>query len=163
MKERYEALVNHQQAGSLLVPPFTLAATDRGFNEIGTALSVLGHYQGGVAAVRRTWAASHKDALIGFIRSNIAALDWLYNPANKDEALQILQKHLPGTKADIAEKSYRVLLDPINGFPKKAEIDVEGIKSVIEIRSQYAEPHKTLADPSRYYDLSYYKAAIAQH
>jgi ABC-type nitrate/sulfonate/bicarbonate transport system substrate-binding protein len=163
MKERYEALVDHKQAGSLLVPPFTLAATDRGFNEIGTALSVLGHYQAGVAAVRREWAVSHKDAVIGFIRSNIAALDWLYSSANENEALQILQKHLPGTTPDVAEKSYRVLLDPINGFPKKAEIDVDGVKSVIEIRSQYAEPHMSLTDATRYYDLSYYDAAITNH
>jgi ABC-type nitrate/sulfonate/bicarbonate transport system substrate-binding protein len=162
MKERYEALIDRRQAGSLLVPPFTLAALDHGFGEIGTALSVLGHYQGGVAAVRRTWGASNREALIGFIRANMAALDWLYDPANKGEALQILQRHMPGTKPDVAEKSYRVLLDAVNGFPKKAEIDPVGVKTVIEIRSQYAQPAKTITDPARYYDLSYYNAALAR-
>lgn len=162
MKERYDALIAREQAGSLLVPPFTLAAVDHGFNEIGTALSVLGHYQGGVAAVRRAWGVSNREALIGFIRGNMAALDWLYDPANKNEALQILQRHMTGTKPDVAEKSYRVLLDAVNGFPKKAEIDPEGVKTVIDIRSQYAQPAKSITDSTRYYDLSYYNAALAR-
>src|SRR5438876_1163564 len=83
--------------GPQLVPPFTLAALDRRFNELTTALALLGHFQGGVAAARRAWAAEHRGELIGFIRGNIAALDWLYDTANKGEALQIFQAHLPGT------------------------------------------------------------------
>ena len=31
----------------------------------------------------------------------------------------------------------------------------------MEIRSQYAEPRKTLTDPKRYYDLTYYRAALS--
>ena len=161
MKERYEALLERKQAGSLLVPPFTLAALDRQFNELTTALALLGHFQGGVAAARRAWAAEHRDELIGFIRGNIAALDWLYDANNKSKALQIFQAHLPGTSVAVAEKSYGVLLHPSSGFPRKAEIDVEGVRTVMEIRSQYAEPRKTLTDPSRYYDLTYYRAALS--
>src|SRR5262245_42515058 len=161
MKERYEALLERKQAGSLLVPPFTLAALDRQFNELTTALALLGHFQGGVAAARRAWAAEHRDELIGFIRGNVAALDWLYDADNKREALQILQAHLAGTSAAVAERSYDVLLHPSSGFPRKAEIDVEGVRTVMDIRSQYAEPRKTLTDPSRYYDLTYYRAALS--
>lgn len=160
MKERYEALLRHEQAGTLLVPPFTLLAKAAGFNEIATALSVFGHYQGGVAAVRRPWAAAHRNEVIGFIRANVAALDWLYDPANKPEALAILQRHLPGTSASAAEQSYAVLLAPEGGFPRKAEIDVEGVRTVMEIRSQYAEPRKTLSEPEHYIDASYYRDAL---
>ena len=162
MKERYEALLANQQAGTLSVPPFTLAAVDKGFNEIATALSVFGHFQGGVAAVRPEWARTNKDALIGFIRGNIAALDWLYDEKNRGEAAEIFRKHLPATTPEVAAKSLGVLLHPQNGFPKKAQIDIEGVKVVMEARSQYAEPKKTLTDPSRYYDLTYYQAALGK-
>lgn len=162
MKERYEALVAGAQAGTLSVPPFTLLARNKGFVEIATALGVFKHYQGGVAAVRRTWAAQHREEVIGFIRGNLAALAWLYEPANKAEALQIFQAHLPGTSAEVAAQSYAVLLDPVNGFPRRGEIDVAGVKVAMDIRSQYGEPRKVLTDPSRYYDLSYYQAAIAK-
>lgn len=162
MKERYESMVGGKQSGTLSVPPFTLAARENGFNELATALGIFKHYQGGVAAVRRDWAANHRKELIGFIRGNLAALEWLYDPANKTEALKIFQNHLPGTSAAVAEKSYNVLLDPISGFPKRAEIDIMGVKVAMDIRSQYGEPRKQLSDPTRYYDLSYYKAAIAK-
>jgi ABC-type nitrate/sulfonate/bicarbonate transport system substrate-binding protein len=162
MKERYEAMIAGKQSGTLSVPPFTLAAREKGFNELATALGVFKHYQGGVAAVRREWAASHRKELTGFIRGNLAALDWLYDPANKAEALRIFQNHLPGTSPEVAAKSYDVLLDPVNGFPKRAEIDTDGVNVAMDIRSQYGEPRKRLTDPTRYYDLSYYRAAIAK-
>jgi len=162
MKERYEALVERKQAATLLVPPFTLAARDRQFNELATALGLLGHFQGGVAAVRRAWAAAHRDALVGFIRGNVAALDWLYALDNRSEALRIFQTHLPGTSLAVAEKSLAVLLHPTGGFPRKAEVDIDGVKTVMEIRSQYAEPHKALTDAARYFDLTYYRAALSR-
>jgi ABC-type nitrate/sulfonate/bicarbonate transport system substrate-binding protein len=160
MRERYEALIARKQAGTLLVPPFTLAAGDEGLNELATALGMFRHFQGGVAAVRPRWAAANRHALIGFIRANLAALDWLYEANNEAEALQILRHHLPGTSLAVAEKSVRVLLHPVGGFARRAEIDINGVKTVMEIRSQYAEPRKALTDPARYYDLTYYRAAL---
>jgi hypothetical protein len=34
---------------------------------------------------------------------------------------------------------------------------VEGIKTVLKLRSEYGQPKKELTDPSRCYDLSYYE------
>ena len=99
---------------------------------------------------------------INLCTGNVAALDWLYDDQNRAEAAAILQRHLAGTTTEVAMQSLGVLLHPKDGFPRRAEIDVEGIKVVMEARSQYAEPRKTLTDPSRYYDLSYYREAMAQ-
>ena len=144
------------QAGTLSVPPFTFLATAKGFHDLGTAISVLGHYQGVVAAVRRNWAPGHRDELVGYIKAYIAAVTWLYDPANQAEALAIFEKHLPGA---IAARSYAVFLDPQTGFDRKAAIDVAGLKTVLDIREEYALPHKALGQPAQYYDLSYYDAA----
>ncbi len=158
-QQRFDGVIAGSQAGTLSVPPFTFLAAAKGFNDLGTAISVLGHYQGVVAAVRRDWAPGHQNDLVGYIRAYIAAVTWLYDPANKAEALDIFEKHLPGTTAEIATKSYDVFLDPQIGFDRNAAIDVAGVKTVIGIREEYAVPHKALADPSRYCDLSYYDAA----
>ena len=158
-QQRFEGLVAGAQAGTLSVPPFTFIAAAKGFNDLGTAISVLGHYQGVVAAVRRNWAPGHRDELIGYIKAYVAAVTWLYDPANKVEALEIFEKHLPGATAEVATKSYAVFLDPRTGFDRNAAIDVAGVKNVLEIREAYALPHKPLADPAHYYDLSYYDAA----
>ncbi len=158
-QQRFDGVMAGAQAGTLSVPPFTFLGAAKGFNDLGSAISVLGHYQGVVAAVRRGWARDHRDELVGYIKAYIAAVTWLYDPANKAEALTIFQQHLPGATAEIAAKSYAVFLDPQNGFDRKAAIDVAGVKRVLDIRETYAEPHKALAEPSHYYDLSYYDAA----
>ena len=159
-QQRFDGVVAGSQAGTLSVPPFTFLAAAKGCNDLGTAISVLGHYQGVIAAVRKEWAPSHHDDLVGYIRAYIAAVTWLYDPANKAEALEIFEKHLPGATAEIAAKSYDVFLDPQTGFDRNAAIDVAGVKTVLDIREEYAVPHKALAEPQRYFDLSYYDAAL---
>jgi ABC-type nitrate/sulfonate/bicarbonate transport system substrate-binding protein len=161
MKERYEALIRNEQVGTLMVPPFTLMARDQGFNELASVLGVLKHFQGGVAASRRDWLASHQEEIEGFIRGNLAALQWLYEPANKIEALDIFAAHMKNASARAAEQSYAVLLDPVTGFPRRGDMDVEGVRTVIDIRRIYAEPRRPLSEPQAYYDLTYHTRAVS--
>jgi hypothetical protein len=46
------------------------------------------------------------------------------------------------------------------GFAPRAEIDFAGGQKVLELRSEYGQPTKSLTDPMRYYDPKYYEAAI---
>ena len=78
--------------------------------------------------------------LVGYIRAYVAALDWLFDPANKLEALAVFRKNLPNISEDLANKSYEIMLHPTKGFTRRAELDVEGVKTVLELRSEYAEP-----------------------
>jgi hypothetical protein len=39
-------------------------------------------------------------------------------------------------------------------------MNVAGIRTVLKLRSRYATPHKTLTNPSKYYDPTYYRAAM---
>jgi hypothetical protein len=47
-------------------------------------------------------------------------------------------------------------------FARDAAVDIEGIRTVLALRSQYGQPHRELADPGKYYDLSYYDRAQPQ-
>lgn len=38
---------------------------------------------------------------------------------------------------------------------------MEGVKTVLELRSAYGEPKKELTDPMKYIDLSFYEEALA--
>jgi len=62
--------------------------------------------------------------------------------------------------APAAQTAYRVLLSPTDGFQKKAKIDMEGVRTVLALRSKYGQPRKSLTDPSPYYDPSFYEAAM---
>lgn len=160
--ERFQALMKKEHAGTLLLSPFEVAAEAQGFRDLGAAIDIFGHYQGLVAAARRDWLKEHGPEAVGYIRGYVAGLDWLYDRKNKAEAIAILRKNLTSMSPELAEKTYGVLLDSKRGFTKKARLDVEGIKTVLAIRSQYGEPKKKLSDPSRYYDLTYYKRAMGK-
>jgi ABC-type nitrate/sulfonate/bicarbonate transport system substrate-binding protein len=158
--ERFEAMMEKKHAGTLMLSPFDVAATAKGYNDLATAVDVLGRYQGAVGATRRQWAAEHQAELVGYIKAYLAGLDWLYDPANKPAAIALLRKNLPKMAPELADRTYAVLLDPARGFARKGEIDVEGIKTVLALRSEYGEPKKALTEPARYYDLTYYAQAV---
>jgi ABC-type nitrate/sulfonate/bicarbonate transport system substrate-binding protein len=138
-----------------------LAKAD-GFTQLAQATKVIGHYQGNVAAARRSWAAANKEKVVAYIRAYVEAIDWLYERANRDEAVRILRKNLPQMSQDLAERSYDELLDPQDGFFRQGRIDMAGLKTVLELRSRYGEPKKTLADPGKYFDPQYYSAALTK-
>jgi hypothetical protein len=59
----------------------------------------------------------------------------------------------------VAAASYGRLINP-DGFAPKAQIDMEGVKTVLALRGEYGQPKKNLSDPAKYYDPKYYDAAL---
>jgi ABC-type nitrate/sulfonate/bicarbonate transport system substrate-binding protein len=158
--QRFEALMEKKHAGTLLLSPFEVPAQAKGFTLLGSATDVLGRYQGLVLATRRSWAKDHGPELVAFMRAYIAGVEWLYGDGNKVEAVAVLRKYLPQMSPELADKSYSILLDPKTGFQRKARIDVEGVRTVLALRSEYGEPKKQLTDPAKYYDPTWYEQAI---
>jgi hypothetical protein len=77
---------------------------------------MIGHYQGNVAAARRSWATAHRKEVVGFTRAYVAAIDWLYDGTNREEAERILTGNLPQMSRELARTSYDLLLDRNGGF-----------------------------------------------
>jgi ABC-type nitrate/sulfonate/bicarbonate transport system substrate-binding protein len=160
--QRFQTLMEKKHAATLLISPFEVNAEAKGFTRLANATDVLGAYQGLVGATRRAWAKEREGDLVGYIRAYLAALDWLFEPSNKAEAIAILRKNLPSMTEELARKSYDILTHPSNGFARRAELDVPGVKTVLAMRSKYSQPSKQLMDPAKYYDLHYYAKARAQ-
>jgi ABC-type nitrate/sulfonate/bicarbonate transport system substrate-binding protein len=120
MVQRWTALRERKQDGTMLSTPYNILAKAEGFTQLAQATKVIGHYQGNVAAARRSWAAANKDKVIAYIRGYVAAIDWLYDRSNRDEAVRLLRKNLPQMSQDLAERSYDELLDPEDGFFRQA-------------------------------------------
>jgi ABC-type nitrate/sulfonate/bicarbonate transport system substrate-binding protein len=156
--QRWDELKQKKQAGTMLITPFDIIAQAAGFNVLQRAMDVYGHYQGLVGATRRDWAQNNTKALEGLIRAYVQAVDWLGDPANKDEAISILRGHLQQMSPELAAKTYTVLAPP-QGFTPKAKIDMQGVNKVLELRSRYGEPKRTLSDPTKYFDAKYYDVA----
>ena len=158
--QRFQALMEKKHAATLLLSPFEVPAEARGFNRLGNAIDVFDHYQGVVAGARKAWADANRAAVIGYIRAYAEATDWLYDPRNKDEAIAIFRNNLPQASEQAARTSYDILLAPRGGIFKNAQMDIKGVRTVLRLRSKYGEPKKNLTDPAKYYDASFYRAAM---
>jgi ABC-type nitrate/sulfonate/bicarbonate transport system substrate-binding protein len=158
--QRFNALMEKKHAATLLLSPFEVQAEARGFTRLADASTMLGAYQGLVGGARKAWADANREAVIGYIRAFSEAVDWLYEGKNKNEAVAILRKNLPAMNEQAGQTAYGVLLHPRDGFQRKARLDLEGVRTVLQLRSKYGEPRKALSDPARYYDDSFYRAAV---
>jgi ABC-type nitrate/sulfonate/bicarbonate transport system substrate-binding protein len=158
--QRFNELMEKKHAGTMLISPFEVQAEARGFKRLANATDALGAYQGLVGGARKAWADANRDVVIGFIRAFSEGVDWLYEPQNRAEAIAIFRKNLPQASEQAANASYSVLLSPKEGFQRKAQIDLKGVDTVLRLREKYGQPAKKLASPSRYYDDSFYRAAM---
>jgi ABC-type nitrate/sulfonate/bicarbonate transport system substrate-binding protein len=159
MAQRWDALRDGKQAGTLLSAPLNILASKQHFNQLAQATKVIGPYQGNVAATRRSWARENRTKVIAFIRGYAQAIDWLYDKSNRDEAITILLNNVQ-MSPEIAERTYDELLDPKDGFFRNARVSAKGLRTVLALRSRYADAKKKLMDPLKYYDPSYYAAAL---
>lgn len=157
--QRWEALKAGKHAGTLLLTPFELLAEKIGLRLLQSASDVLPRYQGLVGTARRRWAAENADTLVSFIRGYLASLAWLYEPQNKADAWSLLGEKIATFPPELAERTYDVLLKPRRGFAPDARLDFEGMKTVLDLRSEYGRPQKRLTDLRKYDDPQYYARA----
>ena len=160
MTQRWEALRQRKQSGTLLSAPFNILAREQQFRDLARASRTLGPYQGNVAATRRSWAKENRSKVIAFVRGYVQAVDWLYEPTNHNEAILILLKNLPKMSQQLAEQTYAELLDPREGFFRKGQMSLDGLRTVLALRSRYAQPKKALTNPMKYYDPTYSNEAL---
>jgi ABC-type nitrate/sulfonate/bicarbonate transport system substrate-binding protein len=159
--QRFEALKEGRQAGTLLLTPFEISGRKFGLKVLQSARDVLPHYQGLVGVASRSWAQRNNNSLVRFIIGYLLALDWLFGPQNRAEAATILARHVPGMPPEAAAATCEIYLTDVDGFDPAARLDIEGMRTVLALRSEYGRPQKMLADFEKYVDLSYYDRALA--
>ncbi len=157
--QRYQSLLKKEHAATMLISPFEVMAKTQGFNVLADADAALGDYQGLVAGVRKTWATQNARDLVGFIRGYREALNWLYDPTNKQPAIDLFVGKVKGATAQSALTSYDVLLHPRTGFTRDAKISEAGTRTVIQLREKFGKPIKKMQGLAAYYDPTWYTDA----
>jgi len=132
----------------------------RGFKVLARAQDYVPHYARGLGATRRAWANSHEELLVRFIRAMIRATDLIQDSKNRDEVVQLLLAETKNDKAR-AEALYRQAVSPTLGLTPRSRIDVEGIRSVIELRQVAGLMKPPVPKPGQYIDERFYNKALA--
>jgi ABC-type nitrate/sulfonate/bicarbonate transport system substrate-binding protein len=161
--QRLIAMREHKEyAGSMLGPPSSLAAKREGFLSLGSVQELIGPYQAAGFFTLRKWAEGHREALIPFLAAIIEAQRWLMAPANKQQVIELWTKeyHLA---PEVAAENYETTITHAGGFARDARFDLEGFKNVLKLRAEVEGSWggKPPA-PEKYYDSSWYDAALAQ-
>ena len=152
---RWESVKAGEHVGTLTIEPFTSIARNQGFKVLDTSTNIFPAYQGGAFAASRKWAAANPEALKGYIRGYLAGLEWTLDHANREEATQILLTNMPEIKPQVAGAVMNSLLSPRSGLTPKGAMLMDGVDTVLDLRSRYGSGGK-LSDPTKYIDLSYY-------
>ena len=149
-------------AGSMLGPPVSLVAKHEGFVSLGSVQQLIGPYQAAGFFTQRAWAKDHHDLLIAFLSACIEAQRWLMNPANKQQVIDLLaaQNHLT---PEIAAEDFEMSMTRAGGFAKDAQFDLHGFENVLKLRAEVeGQWGGHPPSPDKYYDPSYYQAALTK-
>jgi ABC-type nitrate/sulfonate/bicarbonate transport system substrate-binding protein len=155
--ERLAALKENKAVAAVMSAPNDIEAKEAGYNILANAVEELGNYQGSAYGVRRGWAKANEKTMISFIQAIVESHDHIFT--KKDDAIAVLKGRIKGLDDKEANTIYTSLTGGKGGLNRKAEINIEGVKTVLSLRGEYAEPKKTLTDPNKYIDLSYYEKA----
>jgi len=132
----------------------------RGFTVLAQAQDYVKHYARGLGATRREWANKNEDLVVRFVRAMIRASDWLQAPTNKAEVIEVLSGATHNNQAR-AESLYRQTLSPTLGLTPRSRIDMDGIRTVLELREIAGLMKAPVPKPEKYIDERFYQKALA--
>jgi ABC-type nitrate/sulfonate/bicarbonate transport system substrate-binding protein len=155
-RDRVVALGNGQVKGALLIAPFdTLAEREK--------MKILDTYREPYIQtpliLNKDWAAKNKDAAIGLTKALQKASVWIYDPQNKQKAIDILAAYTK-VPADICAESYRFIVEDQKAIGRNLEVKADGLSNIIKI-DQAIGANPASSKPfelSRYFDPSFLAA-----
>lgn len=167
--DRYMALVEHDEGfhATLMSGGFETRAENRGFNLLDSVLDIADPYLGVWAAARTDWLQGNRDLVIDMIDGYRSATDWVFDPANKEECLDLLQES-PNTTRALAEQLYAIQLQPGVGNVPDASIDPEAVRNVLSLRVEFEgfetpqDLDELIGPDTDLFDLSYWREADAR-
>jgi ABC-type nitrate/sulfonate/bicarbonate transport system substrate-binding protein len=132
----------------------------RGFKMLARSEDYVKHYARGLGATRRQWANANEELLVRFIRAMIRATDWVMEANNKEEVIRMLLPENKNNQAR-AEEMYVENTSPRFGFTPRSRIDIEGIRTIIELRETAGLMKPPVPKPQKYIDERFYNKALA--
>jgi len=149
---RLKALLDGTASATILSAPGDLAAAAAGMKKLGDVYATIGPYLGNVTAMRRSWLQQNAAAARAYVRGTRAGLAWVFDPANHDEAVALLQTQ-GGMNPEAANVMIRLMLAP-GGLNRTGAVDVAGVSTVLALRAKYTTPAKPLGEPGTFIDTS---------
>lgn len=119
--------------GAILSSPANALAIKAGFNNLVDASKLLPGFAYEVVYAKKSFIEANQDVMLRFMKGLIRAAQFVTDPANKDEALQITAS-TTNEKLEDLQLAYD---DTIKDFPKTSAADLEGVSEALDGTKQF--------------------------
>jgi len=138
---RYAALVNGAAQVAVVSQPFDFRAISEGYNQLFDTSFLQKQFSFVVIAGRKDWVAKNPEAADGLVRAIAKAIDWWYDPANKEEAIQILMETSKQSR-ELVEQTYNYYHDKVQPYPRGAKVQTVGLTNLVATLEEIGEIKK---------------------
>jgi ABC-type nitrate/sulfonate/bicarbonate transport system substrate-binding protein len=102
---RFSALQSGAVDAAILLPPYNFYAESAGFTNLGLTKDYAGELPFSGSIVGRAWASTHRATLDKLLAIYGRAIDWFFDPKNRDAAINLMVAASKGKAEDVV-KSY---------------------------------------------------------
>jgi len=157
--ERYAALTSGQAAGVLLTPPLNFRAERDGFKMLANLAEILPPYAFAALVVNRDWAQANRGAAVRWLAAMHDSVRWLYDPANRDEAIQILAEWTKTSEED-SRGTYSIVVEQDKAYPPELRGTRAHLEALVDLMREVGTAPDPLPDLDRFLDNSYLDEAL---
>ena len=156
--QSFIALTAGRVDAAIIAVPLSFDAAEMGFNVIGRVVDVIPNYQLTEVSSKRSWAEKNRPLLVRFMKAMAQSMRWLYD--SKEAAIAFLAKEM-NLKGDQARKGWEYYTENRIWDPN-ADLNIEGVKVVIQIYAERVQMKGPLPTPAKYVDQSYLREALKE-
>jgi NitT/TauT family transport system substrate-binding protein len=149
--ERWIAMQSGNVAAGILSPPFTFAADEAGFVNLGSTAKYTPNFPQTVFNVRTEWAQEKRPVLVRFLRAVVRASHWIH--AQKEDTVRIIAKRFKFSEKH-SEAAWRYFISN-NAIPTDGEVNAKGMDKVMQLLVEDGTIHPPLPKTDKYMDMSY--------
>ena len=145
---RLDSMMQSETFAGVLNPPWDIKAAAAGMVRFADHREVLPDYPGGVYAVDRKWARENRARLLKYLHAWNEALHWCHGEKNRDEATRLV--------AQAENIDENAAANRLRQLPENGQLNVPGLKTVLDLRVQFKLTPPMGEDLAKYYDGSFY-------
>ncbi|MCC7106290.1 MAG: ABC transporter substrate-binding protein [Chloroflexi bacterium] len=128
--ERIAAVDAGKVDAVMLFEPWVTQLVERGKVKLASLTDYIKDWEFLDFVAETGWLRSHEDTLVRFLRAYIKAIDYVYDPANKQEVVDIFtQAAKSSPKA--SQAGYDSFVEQYKVIPRNAEINQKGLAAVL--------------------------------
>lgn len=152
---------NKEYAAAVMNPPFSILAKQGGMVSLGSMRMLLGWDLDRGTFALRSWARGNSDLLVRYLAAYVEGQRILMAPANRQQVVDLVMKE--SNLSEATARDWYAAMVRNGGYAKDAAFDIEGFKKTLQLRAEIEAGGSGAAPAAeKYYDLSYYRMALAK-